>query len=73
MYSYVIKDCGDRGKSIVRDDGLSMAAIAIGNMDLHMFLCDWRDGAIVKDDSGIDQPYSEAAVEVLGLTPVPAE
>lgn len=42
-------------------------------MDCRDFLIAWRDGASVKDDADADLPYSDAAVEALGLTPIQAD
>lgn len=43
------------------------------NMDCRDFLIAWRDGATVTDEADALAPYSEAAVEALGLVPVSFE
>lgn len=41
----------------------------MGNRDCVQFLVDWKAGATVTNADASPAPYSDAAVEALGLTP----
>lgn len=45
------------------------APLSAANSDCQKFVADWAAGATVTDKDGTPQPYSDAAVLALGLTP----